>query len=124
MANPNLLAASNVQSGHLAATLSSTSATQVVSNAASSGKAIKVLSLYIANIDGTNACNVTVNRYPQAAMGGTPVCLASLISVPAKATLVVISADSPVNLLENESIGVIAAVANDLAFDASWEEAS
>ena len=57
MANPNLASASNVYVGNAMVRLTSTSATQIVSNASSSGKAFLLDSLIVSNVDGTNAAS-------------------------------------------------------------------
>jgi basic membrane lipoprotein Med (substrate-binding protein (PBP1-ABC) superfamily) len=93
-----------------------------VSNAASSGKVFKINSIVVANIDGTNAADITINVYSAAALGGTATAIASTISVPADATLIVTDKTTTFYLLEDKSIGAIAGVANDLVVTCSWEE--
>jgi hypothetical protein len=93
-----------------------------VSNAASSGKVYKINSLIVANVDGASAADITINVYSQAALGGTAYALASTVSVPADATLVVIDKNTSIYLKENQSIGATAGTANDLVVVASWEE--
>ena len=93
-------------------------------NYASSGKIFKINSLYIANIDGTTAADLTVNHYSQAALGGTAIAIASTVAVAADSTLVVITKDSAFYLLENQSLGCLCATSGDLQFVASWDEIS
>ena len=124
MANPNIVNVATINAGTSLTALTSTSATSIVSNAAASGKVYKVNCLYVTNVDGTSAADITINIYPQAALAGTPVPIAYTISVPADATLIVIAKDAPIYLTENMSIGATAAVANDLSIVASWEEIS
>jgi hypothetical protein len=124
MANPNIVNVATINAGTSTTALSSTSATSIVSNAASSGKVYKINCLYVANVDGTNAADITINVYSAAALGGTAFPVASTISVPADATLIVIAKDAPIYLLENMSIGATAGAANDLVVVASWEEIS
>lgn len=76
----------------------------------------------VANVDGTSAADITINKYSAAALGGTAFPIASTISVPADATLIVIDKTTSFYLKENESIGATAAVANDLVVTCSWEE--
>ena len=66
--------------------LSSTSATSLRSNAASSGRVFKVIAIVAANVDGTNAADISVSRYSAAALGGTallgePLPLAALLGL-------------------------------------------
>ena len=122
MANPNIVSVSAIYGENSLTALSTTSATSIVSNAASSGKVYKINSIIVANVDGTNNAEITINVYSQAALGGTAFALASTISVPADATLVVIDKNTSIYLKENQSIGAIASLANDLVVTASWEE--
>jgi hypothetical protein len=122
MANPNIVNVTTIYGNSSQVALSTTSATSLVSNAASSGKVFKINSIVVANVDGTNAADITINIYSQAALGGTAFAIASTISVPADATLIVTDKTTSFYLLENQSIGAIAGVANDLVVTTSWEE--
>lgn len=120
--NPNIVNVAAIYGNTSTTLLTSTSATSIVSNAASSGKVYKINSLIAANVDGTNAVDITVNLYSAAALGGTATAIASTISVPADATLIVTDKTTSFYLLEDKSIGAIAGVANDLVITCSWEE--
>jgi hypothetical protein len=122
MANPNIVAVTAIRGENASVSLTSTSATQIVSNAAASNKVLKINTLMVANVDGTNAADITINKYSAAAMGGSAFAIASTISVPADATLIVIDKTTAVYLKENESIGAIAGTANDLIVTCSWED--
>jgi hypothetical protein len=122
MANPNIVNVAAIYGNTSTTLLTSTSATSIVSNAASSGKVYKINSLIAANVDGTNAVDITVNLYSAAALGGTATAIASTISVPADATLIVTDKTTSFYLLEDKSIGAIAGVANDIVITCSWEE--
>jgi hypothetical protein len=125
MATPNINDATKNITGFTAGTaLTSTNATAIVNNAASSGKLLKVNSVYVANVDGANACDVTVAYYTEDDIGGTAFKIASTVSVPADATVVVVSKDAPLYLREDSSLGATAAVANDLEVVVSYEEIS
>lgn len=122
MANPNIVAVTSIYGNTSTTSLTTTSATSIVSNAASSGKIYKINSLIIANVDGTNAADITINLYSAASIGGTATAIASTISVPADATLVVVDKSTSLYLLENKSIGATAGTASDLVVTCSWEE--
>lgn len=122
MANPNIVNVAAIYGNNSSTALSSTSATSIVSNAASSGKVFKINTIMVANVDGTSAADITINKYSAAALGGTAFPIASTISVPADATLIVVDKTTSFYLKENESIGATAAVANDLVVTCSWEE--
>jgi hypothetical protein len=122
MANPNIVNVAAIYGNSSQTSLSSTSATSLVSNAASSGKVFKINSITVANVDGTAAADITINVYSAAALGGTAFPIVSTISVPADATLIVTDKTTTFYLLENQSIGATAGTANDLVVNASWEE--
>ena len=123
MANPNLVNVSAIYGNTSNTALSTTSVTSLVSNAASSGKVYKINSLVVANVDGTNTAEITINVYSNATAGsGTAYAIASTIPIPADASLVVVSKETSFYLLENYSIGAIAGSANDLVVTCSWEE--
>ena len=121
MANPNIVNVTSIVGNSLSVAVA-TSATQLASNAASSGKVFKINSIVIANIDGTSAADITVNIYSAAALGGTPIAIASTISVPADASLIVTDKTTMFYLLENQSIGALASATGDLVATISFEE--
>jgi hypothetical protein len=125
MATPNINDSTKNITGYTAGTaLSTTNATAILNNAASSGKLMKVNSVYVANIDGTNACDVTVSYYTQDDIGGTAFRIASTVSVPSDATVVIVSKDAPLYLREDSSLGATAGTASDLEVVVSYEEIS
>ena len=122
MANPNIVNVTTIYSNSSSTSLTTTSATSLVSNAAASGKVFKINSIVAANVDGTSAADITINVYSAAALGGTAFPIASTISVPADATLIITDKTTSFYLLENQSIGATAGSASDLVVTASWEE--
>ena len=124
MAAPNLLSPTTITGKSVTVDLTSTSATSILSNAASSGKVLKINSLYVANVDGTSAAEITINYYSAAALGGTATQICSTVVVPADATLVVIDKDTYIYLEENTSLGATAGTANDLKVVCSYEDIS
>lgn len=124
MAAPNIASPTTITGKTAVVNLSSTSATAVVSNAASSGKVFKVNTLIVSNVDGTNNANITISYYSQDDIGGTATEITSTVSVPADSTLVVIGKDTYIYLEEDRSIGATASAANDLKVICSYEEIS
>lgn len=122
MANPNIVDVTTIYGNTSTTALSSTSATSLINNAASSGKVYKVNSIVVSNVDGTSAADITINVYSQDDLGGTAYAIASTISVPADATLVVTDKTTTFYLLEDKSVGAVAGSANDLVVTCSWEE--
>lgn len=124
MAAPNLLSPTTITGKSVTVNLTTISATSILSNAASSGKVLKVNSLYAANVNGTSSAEITINYYSAAALGGTATQIASTVVVPADATLVVIDKDAYIYLEEDTSLGATASTANNLKVVCSYEDIS
>ena len=124
MAAPNIVDVSTITGKSATVALSTTSQTTLVSNAASSGKVFKINMIQVANVDGTNAADVTVDVHSAAAGGGTAYSLVSTISVPADASLVVVDKNTAIYLEEDKSITATAGTADDIEVIISYEEIS
>lgn len=124
MANPNIVNVTSILGNSAQVSLTTTGATSLVSNAAASNRVLKINSITVANVDGTNAADITINIYSAAALGGSAFPIVSTVSVPADATLIVTDKTTTFYLLENQSIGAIAGTASDLVVNISWEEIS
>lgn len=124
MAAPNIVGVTTVVGFTTFFSLPSTNATLVVSNAADSNKVLKINSIIVGNIDGTNTANITLKLHYGAAGAGTSVAFANTIDVVADSTLVVIDKASSIYLEENRSITATASAADDLSITCSYEEIS
>jgi hypothetical protein len=124
MANPNIVNVTDIRGKTAVTNLTTTNATLVVENPASSNKVFKINSLIVSNVDGTNAADITVSLYSEDNIGGTATQIVSTVSVPADASLVVISKDTSIYLEEDKSIGATASASNDLKVVCSYEEIS
>jgi hypothetical protein len=124
MAAPNIVNVSTITGKTSVVSLSTTNATAIVSNAASSGKVFKINSLIVANVDGIVNASITINYYSQDDIGGTATSIANTVVVPADASLVVLDKNSAIYLEEDKSLGAIASAANDLTIICSYEEIS
>ena len=125
MANPNIVEVSVIRGNTSTLLISSTAdpfATALVNNAVSSGKVYKINSIVAANVDGSAAADITIKIFSQDDLGGTGTAIASTISVPADASLIVTDKTTSFYLLEDKSIGATASVANDFVVTCSWEE--
>ena len=117
MAAPNIVNVSTI-TGKTAVLAIGTSASAIVTNSAASGKVFKVNALYVANVDGVNAADVTVDLF----RSSTAYKIANTISVPADASLDVIS--KAIYLEEGDALRLTASAANDLEAVCSYEEIS
>ena len=118
MANPNIGSATNFygRTNGLALTTSA----QNITGTVPTNRVYKVNSLIIANVNGTNAADVTVTWFDTAS--STSYTLAFTITVPADATLVVISKDTQIYLEEGDSISVSASANSTLHATVSFED--
>lgn len=117
MAAPNLVNVSAIY-GKTAVQAVTTSATAIVTNSAASGKVLKVNALYVANVDGTNNADITVDVYRST----TAYRIASTVTVPADGSISVL--DQPVYLEEGDSLRLTANANSDLEAICSYEEMS
>lgn len=125
MANPNIASVTSIVGNTSTTLITSTNdpfATALVNNAAASGKVYKINSIVVANVDGASAADITIKIFSQDDLGGTGTAIASTISVPADASLIVTDKTTSFYLLEDKSIGATAGTANDLVVTISWEE--
>jgi hypothetical protein len=124
VANPNIVNVTAIYGKSAVVDLTTTNATLVVENTAASGKVLKINSLIISNVDGTNAADITVSLYSEDNIGGTASQIVSTVSVPADSSLVVIDKNTSIYLEEDKSIGATAGSASDLKVVVSYEEIS
>ena len=117
MANPNLVNVTSIYGKSIQGALTTTVTTDLLTCAAD--KLIKVNSIIIANIDGTNAATVTMGIIKS---GGSVVLFASTISVPADATLVLVDKNSGIYLEQGDILEGGAGAASDLTYTISYEE--
>jgi hypothetical protein len=119
MSAPNIVNVTTII-GKTAVQAVGTSATAIVTNSAARNKVFKINSLVISNVDGTNNADITVDLF----RSSVAYRLANTISVPADASLVVISKDTSIYLEEGDSIRLTASAVSDLEAVCSYEEIS
>lgn len=122
MAAPNIVNVTTIYGKTAYLTPANTTANVLLANAASSGKVLKINQIVAANVDGTNAVDVTVSINTAAAGSGTNYQIASTISVPADASLIVVDKTTGFYLEEDKSIVVVSGTASKIAFTVSYEE--
>ena len=117
MAAPNLIAATTIY-GKTAVLAVTTSATAIVTNSAASGKVLKVNALYVSNIDASVNYTITMDIY----RSSTAYRIGNVISVPAAATLDVIS--KSIYLEEGDTLRLTASANSKLEAVCSYEDIS
>jgi hypothetical protein len=129
MANPNIAGSSTTIYGVTTyLTPSATTAVVLLPNAASSGTVMKINQIVAANVNGSAAVDVTVSIYTNGAVAqgsapssGTAYPIASTVSVPADASLIVVDKTSALYLMEGSSIIVTSGTASGITYTISYE---
>jgi hypothetical protein len=128
MTAPNIASLTTITGKTTYFTPSGTTAVVLLTNAASSNTVLKINQIVVANVDGTNAVNATVAIYTNggvaqgsAPSGGTAYPIASTISVPANASLIVADKTTGIYLEENTCISITSGTASKLTFSVSYE---
>lgn len=127
----NIVNVSNINGKTIGAALNTAApspAQTVLTNpgAPAAEKLIKVNSVYVANVDGTTAVDVTAFFYDNSATpAATSYKIANTISVPADATLVLVDKTAPIYLEQGDRLDFITSDAtNGLEVVISYEEIS
>ena len=122
MAAPNIKSGSSVTTvtGKTVGYAVTASMAAALSNGASSGKVLKINSVYCANVDGAAAADITLEHYN----GTTGFKIASTIAVPADATQVLVTREAYIYLEEGHSLRAVASAASDLELVISYEDIS
>ena len=115
MATPNIVNVATINAKNAAGAITTSRASAVDVPAE---KVAKINTILIANIDGTNAADVTIEVSID--NGSNYVAIAKTISVPADATLSFL--ENPIYLDETDILAVTASAANDLTYFVSYEE--
>ena len=99
--------------------------TTVVSNAASSGKVLKINSLVAASIGATTGVTLQYFNHINHAAAGSTVSIGMSMAVPTFSTLAIITKDNSVYLEENTALGIFAQpAAGTIDVVCSFEEIS
>ena len=125
MANPNIVAVTSILGGNAGWNLSATATDTLMT--VSADVIVKVNRITVANVDGTNAADVSlfVDGMGTGTTGvtttgaDTTVYLAKTVSVPADATLVI--SDTPIYLMEGDILKGGASASGDLDLFISYE---
>jgi hypothetical protein len=119
MTAPNLKSPTTI-TGRTARYAVTTSLANALANSAASGKALKINSIFCANVDGVNTADISVSIYD----GTTDRYLAKTIAVPADATQIISTKETYFYLEEGDSIRAVANAAGDLDLIIGYEDIS
>ena len=115
MATPNIVNVATINAKNATGAVTTSRAVAVD---VSADKVAKINTILIANIDGTNAADITLEVSVD--NGSNYVKIANTISVPADATLSFL--ENPLYLDETDLLYFTASAANDLTYFVSYEE--
>jgi hypothetical protein len=128
MANPNIVNVTTINGASTFLTPSVTTPIVLLPNAASSNQVIKINNIVAANINGTNPVDTTVSMYTNggvaqgsAPSGGTAFPIASTVSVPPDASLVVVDKTTALYLMEGQSIVVTSGTSSGITYTINYE---
>lgn len=128
MTTVNIAAASSIIGTTTYLTPSGTSAVVLLNNTATSAAVYKINQIVAANVNGTSAVDTTVSIYSNGAVaqgsapsGGTAYPIASTVSVPPDASLIVADKTTAIYLMEGQSITVTSGTASGIAYTISYE---
>ena len=117
MAAPNIVNVASIN-GKTAVQIAGTSPTSIITNAAASGKVLKVNALLAGNIDATTAYDLTVDLF----RSSVAYRFIATVSIPAKSTLDVLG--KSIYLEEGDSLRLTASTAAKIEVVASYEDIS
>ena len=117
MAAPNLVNVTSINGKTTAAALGTGSADLLT---CATDKLLKINSIIVSNIDGTNAATCNVLFYNSDNTTAFHICKVANVSVPADAVLVL--TDTPIYLEEGDKLEALASAASDLEIIVSYEE--
>jgi len=118
MTAPNLKNPNKITGITTSVGLGTTDITDIITNTSASNKVLKINSIFVANVDGIAAADITISIL----RNGTDFYLAKTISVPADATQIISTKDTYFYLEENVGIRAQASAADDLHVTISYEE--
>lgn len=124
MAAPNIVNVTTITAKTTYLIPANTASNVLLANPASSNKVLKINMIQAANIDGSNAVDATIAINSTAAGNGTSYPIASTISVPADASLIVSDKSTSFYLEEDKSIVVTSGTASKISYVVSYEEIS
>ena len=117
MAAPNLNSPTKVE-GKVAVFAATTTAGTVLANATTSNAVLRIVNMMAANIDGTNAVDVSA----VVTNGTVTASIVSTVAVPADASIVILGRDNPLYLPEGYRIQASASADSDAEIVIGYEE--
>jgi len=119
MALPDLNSPTKVEGKNVLIQSIPTAATGVLTNSNGSNATLRLSSIYVSNVDGSTASDITAYIVDGSNITGY---IASTISVPADASLMPITKDSNIYLMEDNTLYLQAGASGDLSSIVSYED--
>lgn len=120
MATPNIVGVTTIN-GLTTFVAVSSGGTVILANSSGSNLVYKINTIIVSNVDGTNACDLTLSYNTSAGGAGTSFRIANTLSVPPDASAIIVDKNTQIYLNEDKSIVAIASTSNDLEALISYE---
>jgi len=117
MADPNIVNVTSIYGRTMGSNLNTTTSTALLT--CGTNKLIKINTILVSNIDGTN--DATVSCYFYHSDAGQSRSIATTVNVPADSTLVLIDKNTSIYLQESDQIRAGASANSDLTMIISYE---
>lgn len=121
MANPNIAALSAIYGRTDGVVLTTANTTDLLVNLENSGIVYKVGSIIVANKTNANT-TVTLNFVKNLSTTPVTYSIASVVGVPARASIILVGRDAPLYIDEDKKLAVVAGTAAALDVVISYEE--
>jgi hypothetical protein len=121
---PNLNSPTKVEGRNVLVTSIPTSASGCLVNPSGSNETFRISNIYVSNIDGVNACDVNCYILDNSTSPAATGYLAFTVSIPADASLVLLTKNENTYLMENQTLFLGASADNDLSAVINYEDIS
>lgn len=121
MALPDLNSPTKVEGKNVLVQEVPTSASGVLTNSSGSNATLRLSSIYVSNIDGSTSSDITAYIVDGSNVTGY---ISKTIAVPADASLLTLTKDSNIYLMENNTLYLQAGSSGDLSCIIGYEEIS
>ena len=120
MATPNIVGVTTINGLTTFVAVSSAN-TVILANSSGSNLVYKINTIIVSNVDGTNACDLTLSYNTSAGGAGTSFRITNTLSVPPDASAIIVDKNTQIYLNEDKSIVAQASTSNDLEALISYE---
>lgn len=121
---PNLNSPTKVEGKNIIISSIPIVASGYLTNPSGSNKTFRISNIYTSNIDGANACDVNLYIVNSGVSPAATGYLAYTVSVPADASLLPLTKNESIYLMENQTLFLRAGASGDLSAIINYEDIS